>query len=155
MKRNLDSEGVVVLFELNALEAPKEIENFLFQQMCLDASENSPCFSFSKEKYSILEYKIKNMLSLYEEKSEIAKLSLRNEVQSFLIECMKEAEDQKKPIVSIEYFTTFKHVLNLFLGFMRKNENLTIKYGELRKEEFKEIEVFYGDNGIVARAKKI
>ena len=24
-----------------------------------------------------------------------------------------------------------------------------------RKEEFKEIEVFYGDNGIVARAKKI
>ena len=83
MKRDLDSEGFVILFELNAIEAPKEIENFLFQQMCLDASENSPCFSFSKEKYSILEYKIKNMLSLYEEKSEIAKLSLRNEYFNF------------------------------------------------------------------------
>ncbi|MDG1841405.1 MAG: helix-turn-helix transcriptional regulator [Crocinitomicaceae bacterium] len=119
MKRNLDSEGFVVLFELNALEAPKEIENFLFQQMCLDASENSPCFSFSKEKYSILEYKIKNMLSLYEEKLEIAKLSLRNEVQSFLIECMKEAEEQKKPIVSIEYFN-FRKLLHANFSKMKK-----------------------------------
>ena len=39
MKREIDSEGFVVLFELNTLEAPLAIQDFLFEHICMDASE--------------------------------------------------------------------------------------------------------------------
>ncbi len=89
MKRDLDSEGYVVLFELNALEAPKEIANFLFEHACLDASENKPSYLFEEEQREMILQKINAISSYAKDDSEISKLSLRNEIQSLCIECMK------------------------------------------------------------------
>ena len=119
MKRDLNSEGYVILFEMNALNAPKEIENFLFKHICMDASENKPSFCFPNEKKELLNYKIKNIGSLFEEASDISKLSLRNEIQSFLIECMKEAEQKSSPISSLEYFD-FRKMLHANFSTMKK-----------------------------------
>ncbi len=132
MKRNLDSEGFVILFELNALKAPKEIENFLFQQMCMDIGENKPSYCFSKEKFDLLNYKIKNILSLYKDKSELSLLSLKNEVQSFLIECMKESNQTNTSSSSLEYFNFRKLLHSNFLTMKKVKDyaealNLTEK----------------------------
>ena len=119
MKRNLDSEGYVILFELNAMEAHKEIENFLFEHICLDASEQSPCYVFDNDQKQRLNQKIKLIAQYHKEDSELSKLSMRNEIQSFCIECMKTTSCSKSNENPSEYLQ-FRKLLHAKFRHMKK-----------------------------------
>ena len=119
MKRDLDSEGYVLLFELNAMEAHKEIENFLFEHICLDAGEQSPCYVFDLDKKERLNQKIKLIAQYHEEDSELSKLSMRNEMQSLCIECMKTSSVSKPDLNSSEYLQ-FRKLLHANFRQMKK-----------------------------------
>ena len=119
MKRNLDSEGFVVLFELNALEAAKEIENFLFEHACMDASENKPSYPFAENQKELIHNKIKSIWSYSTEDSEISKLSLRNELQALCIQCMKLNNKESTYINQSEYLK-FRKLLHANCTTMKK-----------------------------------
>ena len=119
MKRNLDSEGYVILFELNALKAPKEIENFLFEHICLDASEQGPCYIFDNIKKEVLFKKIKLISKYHTENLALSKLSLRNEIQSLCIECMKLSSESKSRVNQSEYLQ-FRKLLHSNFRHMKK-----------------------------------
>ena len=119
MKRNLDSEGYVILFELNALKAPKEIENFLFEHICLDASEQSPCYIFDDIIKEDLLEKIKLIAKHHAEDDVLSTLSLRNEIQSLCIECMKASSESKERVHQSEYMQ-FRKLLHANFKHMKK-----------------------------------
>ena len=119
MKRNLNSEGYVILFELNALEAAKEIENFLFEHICMDASENKPSYSFNESQKELLQNKIKSISNYSKQDSEISKLSLRNEIQSLCIECMK-LDNKESTYVNQSEYLRFRKLLHANCTTMKK-----------------------------------
>ena len=119
MKRSLNSEGYVILFELGAMEAHKEIESFLFEHICLDASEQSPCYIFDHEKKESLYERIKLIDRYFAEDTELSKLSMRNEIQSFCIECMKTSSYSKNSGSTSEYLH-FRKLLHANFRHMKK-----------------------------------
>ncbi len=90
MKRELDSEGYVVLFELQAISPPAAIENFLFEHICLDANELKPVFRLELEKKPILDKSIEDIFHCAQSSSEIDKLKLINQLQLFCLTCMEQ-----------------------------------------------------------------
>ena len=89
MARELDSEGYVILFELPAIQAHNSIENFLFEHVCMDASELEPAYRFDEEDAKSWKQRVEHIFRLYQSDSELDQLALRNEIQAFCIGCMK------------------------------------------------------------------
>lgn len=118
MNRELDSEGFVILFELNAIEAPLAIQDFLFEHICMDASEKTPSFFFSVSEREILNTKIQSIWELFNSNDALSKLSLRNEIHSFCIACMKKA----KHITTIKQseYMQFRKLLHANFSEMKK-----------------------------------
>ena len=83
MKRALDSEGYVVLFELSALNPPKLIEEFLFEHICFDAEELKPLFRFKDQDKATLHTRIESIYKKYKEDSSLSQLRIMSEMQLF------------------------------------------------------------------------
>ncbi len=94
MKRELDSEGHVVLFELPAIAPPAAIENFLFEHICLDAEELNPVFRLDADQKEILDQRMGTIFACAQSGSDLDKLRLVNEMQLFCIACMEKTGDQ-------------------------------------------------------------
>ena len=89
MKRELDSEGHVVLFELSAIRPPAPIENFLFEHICMDASELEPTFRLKSELKDVLNNRMQEIYDCAQKGSDLDKLRLINQMQLFCITCME------------------------------------------------------------------
>ncbi len=89
MKRALDSEGYVFLFEPESLNAPKMIEGFLFEHACLDAEELNPCYTLNNSDSEENRARARRIFSYYQSGTELDKLSMCNEIHSLCIACMK------------------------------------------------------------------
>lgn len=48
VKRELNSNGFVFLFDINLFDTNRSLENFLFDHICLDVNEFSPSYHFSE-----------------------------------------------------------------------------------------------------------
>ncbi len=88
--RELDSSGYVFLFQLTALEAPKLIENFLYEHAFLSADELSPTYRIEDEQFAYLAGNVKNIKEYFQSDSAIDKLRLQNDIQSLCVECMRQ-----------------------------------------------------------------
>ncbi|MAP01849.1 MAG: hypothetical protein CMD01_03420 [Flavobacteriales bacterium] len=131
MKRELDSEGFVVLFELNALEAPLAIQDFLFEHICMDASEKKPSYSFSENETPTLNSKIKSIWELFNNKDDLSKLSLRNEIQSLCIACMRMV---KEPVTRKQSeYMHFRKLLHSNFSTIKKVKEYAAKLGITEK----------------------
>ena len=87
MRRELDSEGYVVLFELSALNPPNLIEEFLFEHICFDAEELMPLFRFKDQDKATL-HAIESIYENYNEDSLFSQLRIMSEMQLFCLSCM-------------------------------------------------------------------
>lgn len=100
MKRALDSEGYVVLFDLPALSPPNVIEDFLFEHICLDAEELKPTFRFNAKEKETLHFRIESIYKYHKEHSLLNQLKIVNEMQLFCLCCMEYSEIKNTPIHS-------------------------------------------------------
>ena len=94
VNRALDSSGFVCLFELDALKAMYEVNEFLFEHVCLDVETLSPAYMFSQLQIPIVEALRERMKEVLEEKDELRQLSIRSLIQSLCIECMRSTNKQ-------------------------------------------------------------
>ena len=89
VKRSLDSNGFVCLFELDALSAQIEVGEFLFEHECCSINEMHPTYEFSQEQ-SLLITALASSISLtIGETAELNQISLRALIQNLTVECMK------------------------------------------------------------------
>lgn len=91
--RALDSEGYVVLFELNALQAPSPIENFLFEHICLNAEELNPTFKMVETGLQSNKENIQSIYEAYQKGDDLNKLKLTNGLHRFCIQCMEQSNE--------------------------------------------------------------
>lgn len=118
MRRALDSEGHVLLFELSAIQAPLEIENFLFEHICLNAEELNPIFKLSDDDFKV---NIKNIESIYESftrGAELDRLKLQNGLHKFCIDCM-ELSQKSKYVINTDYLQFRKFLRTNFKGLKK------------------------------------
>lgn len=119
MRRELNSEGFVFLFELGSLEAPKSIEEFLLEHVWLDASEHSPAYFLSMERQTLIIQKIHEIWQNFNSKTLIGNLNVRNNIQGLCIECMKAIGDRQAESTRTEYME-FRKLLHTHFREMKK-----------------------------------
>ncbi len=88
MNRALDSEGYVVLFTLESMDHPKEIESFLFEHSLLASDELSPVYRFKENFKKELSEKVENIYKRCKSNSTLDRLKLVNDLQFLFICCM-------------------------------------------------------------------
>ena len=118
MKRELDSEGYVVLFELSALNPPKLIEEFLFEHICFDAEELKPLFRFKDQDKATLYARIESIYEKYNEDSSLSQLRIMSEMQLFCLSCMEYSE--MKDIVIHSAYMDFRKLLRKHYQQLKK-----------------------------------
>jgi len=92
VNRELDSRGFVCLFELDALEAMTEINEFLFEHVCFDVETIHPVYTFSKHQTAIVEALGKRMEETLEMEGMRRQLGIRALIQSLCVECMQQSD---------------------------------------------------------------
>ncbi len=88
VNRALDSNGYVYLFELDALNGPSEIMDFLFDHVCYSVDEIDPAYKLSEEYAGILKMLTDTIWSAQANKSKLSQLQIQNAIQSLSIKCM-------------------------------------------------------------------
>lgn len=121
VKRELDSEGYVILFELGAIESPKAIEEFLFEHICLDAGELNPTYHLKSEEKDIHLNRSQELFSAFLLDSDYSKLKMINLLHSFCIACM-EASVRKNDQINNDYLLFRKHLKNHFTTIKKVKE---------------------------------
>ena len=118
MKRALDSEGYVILFDLPALSPPNVIEDFLFEHICLDAEELKPTFRFNTKEKETLHFRIESIYKHHKEPSLLNQLKMVNEMQLFCLSCMEYSEIKNTPVHSD--YMTFRKLLRKHYQQLKK-----------------------------------
>lgn len=109
MSRALDSEGYVILFELNAIEAPKVIEGFLFEHICLHANELCPVFKLERETIDAHVKAMQEALKCSQEQRNLFKLKVIHAIHFFCISSM-ETQVQLRGEINAEYLDFRKYL---------------------------------------------
>jgi AraC family transcriptional activator of pobA len=113
VNRELNSEGYVILFELEMIEAPKAIEDFLFEHICLDAEELKPTFKLKQLDAENNERKLHEVHSALQIKSDLGKLKIINALHGFCIDCM-ELDTTSKVRLNNDYLLFRKYLKEHF-----------------------------------------
>lgn len=89
VNRALDSNGFVYLFELDSINGPSEIMDFLFDHVCYGVDEIHPTFSFHESEADTLKMLTDMIWNAHEHKSNLNQLMVQNAIQNLCIKCME------------------------------------------------------------------
>lgn len=139
VRRSLDSNGFVFLFQLDALQGPKEVSGFLFDHICHDLDDRLPDYAVPADKHVWFETMLASIWEDYQLNSSFSELSVKTGIQQLSLKCM-EWDQQESPLFSSEY-AQFRRLLFQKFRSMKKVKdyaaalNVTEKYlNELVKE---------------------
>jgi len=121
VNRELDSEGYIILFDLEMIEAPKAIENFLFEHICLDAEELKPTFKLSDNTELQNGIKLDELFKTIKENPSLGKLKIINALHGFCIDCM-ELKEVRNNQMDNDYLLFRKHLKNHFYTVKKVKE---------------------------------
>lgn len=109
VKRELNSFGYVFLFELEALDAPSEIEAFLFDHICYDLDERIPEYLVPENKYAWFDMFTDSIWEDYQASNSLQQLNMRTAIQQLCVKAM-EWDRQSCSLKSGEY-ANFRRLL--------------------------------------------
>lgn len=89
VKRELDSNGFVFLFELNQFDNSPSIESFLFDHICLDVHECPPTYHFDKSFDTELEHTIKRTWEEYQLNGALKNQLVHNKLSLLMLYCIR------------------------------------------------------------------
>ncbi len=102
VRRSLDSNGFVFLFQLEGLQAPKEVAGFLFDHICHDLEDRIPEYVVPEEKRQWFETILSSIWEDYNSDSEYSALQIRTGIHQLSLKCM-EWDEQGSPLFSNDY----------------------------------------------------
>lgn len=88
VRRELDSHGFVYLFALESLQAPSEIEAFLFDHICYDLDERIPEYLVPTDMHDWFRLQTDLIWSDYKEANTMQQLNVRTGIQQLCIQSM-------------------------------------------------------------------
>jgi mannose-6-phosphate isomerase-like protein (cupin superfamily) len=125
VKRELDTNGFVVLFDLDSLKGRKEIDEFLFDYICYHSSELNPVFN--RIDSSILTFLFDRIATAKEVGGTHSALEINQTFQLLLIECMKQLTTNKVGIDSD--YVAFRKLLMLHFRKWHKVKEYALEIG--------------------------
>jgi len=160
MNRELSSNGFVYLFEMESINGPSEIRDFLFDHVCFDVDELSPTYTIDKmdrESFSMLTDTIWKAQS---NSSTLKNLIVQNVIQSLCIKCM-DSDQVRNEKPSSEY-STFRKLLFREFKTMKKVKDYAKKLNITEKALNEMVKTQTGksashviDNQIILEAKRL
>ena len=124
VKRELNSSGFVYLFEIDALQAPSEIIDFLFDHTCYDVKEHSPTYQFIQKDQEYLSQLTQMIWKATNEHLEYEQLIIQNSIQNLCIKCMQTLSNQKNDKIDSIY-VAFRKLLFANFREMKKVQDYT------------------------------
>jgi AraC family transcriptional activator of pobA len=89
VKRELKTNGFVMLFEASIFDSKSNISNFLFDHSCYDVNEFSPVYKFDKETKKCISAIVHNIWSDYNSENELKNEFIVSNLCLLLINCMR------------------------------------------------------------------
>jgi AraC family transcriptional regulator, transcriptional activator of pobA len=89
VNRELDSNGFVYLFELQSINGPSEIMDFLFDHICYGVDEIHPTYDINDRDHEAFKMLTDIIWNAQEGKSNLNHLLIQNAIQSLCIKCME------------------------------------------------------------------
>lgn len=126
MKRALDSEGFVFLFELSSLDVPNIIEQFLFEHACLDARELSASYQLTEPSNQWFKESISMIQPLTGSTELIDLLKMQSVLQILCASCLENRDSNLLP--SSDYLN-FRECLKENIGKFKKVKDYSEKLG--------------------------
>lgn len=114
VKRELDSNGFVFIFELNLFDNFKEIENLLFNHICFDVNEFSPIYHFNSFLANEFMAKTEKAWEEFNSKVPFKNLVVMNHLAYLLLHCLrvKNNDHSEMEFKNNDIYTSFRRLLN-------------------------------------------
>lgn len=114
VKRELDSNGFVFIFELNLFDYSKEIENLLFDHICFEVNEFSPIYHFSSSLAEEFMAKTEKAWEEFNSKEPFKNLLVMNHLFYLLLHCLRSKNNEHAGIElkNNDVYTNFRRLLN-------------------------------------------
>ena len=125
VKRELDTNGFVMLFDLKSLQASSQIERFLFDFICYHPLELNPIFNNIDPEF--LTFTFNKIWVAKSAALPLSNLEINQSIQLLLIECMKQLDRPKKGLDS--NYTTFRKLLMLNFKKWHKVKEYALELG--------------------------
>lgn len=121
VKRSLDSEGFVFLFQLETLRAPAEVTDFLFDHICHDMDERTPEYHVPEDKQDWFRRTLNSVWEDFNGKSEFSALQVKTGIQQLVLKCM-EWDQHLKTDYSNQYAEFRRKLFENFRTIKKVNE---------------------------------
>ncbi len=122
VKRELDSNGFAFLFDLDILQTTKNIEDFLFDHICLDVNEFPPNYFFDCQTETEIIHLAKNAWTEYQSDNLLKNSFVQTHLTQLILHCMRKR--------NVSEIVNDAHQNSLYVAFRR-----------LLKEEFKNMKM--------------
>ena len=93
-------DGFVYLFELDSINAPSEIIEFLFDHVCFDVDEVSPTYIIAKKESKSFTMLTEMIWDAQSNSGNLKDLIVQNAIQSLCIKCMDSDQDRNHKATS-------------------------------------------------------
>lgn len=129
VRRELDTNGFVILFDLSLFESNHLVANFLFDHICLDVEEFSPTYHFTGENASEISRTIENIWKDFNSDNELKNEFVLSNLTLLCIHCLRNKRISDKP----ESITRDKHYIN-FRRLLKNNFKSVKKVSEYAQD---------------------
>lgn len=122
VKRELDSNGFVFLFDINSFDHHKTIENFLLDHICLDVTEFNPCYHFPASLNEEINFVVNKAWREFNSDEALKNQFVLNQLSELMLYCMRlkttdvSQLDPKQNLV----YVAFRRLLNKEFKTLKK-----------------------------------
>ena len=112
VRRELDTNGYVILFDMSIIQSNPTVSSFLFDHMSYDVNELSPIYKFKDEVAQRIMEAANTIWEDYISDNELKDEFLKNHLNLICISCLRTLEDKKPvPTGSNETYREFRRLL--------------------------------------------
>jgi len=114
VKRELDSNGFVFLFDMNLFDTSKSIENFLLDHICLDVNEFKPSYHFPASLHEELNFVVNKAWREFNSTEVLKNQFALNQLTELMLYCLriKSVNSTQLDLKNNSVYVAFRRLLN-------------------------------------------
>ncbi len=131
VQRSSSATGFVFKFNLEDLDAPQEIQDYLFRHVCFDVEELNPEYVLDSQDNNQVKLLFENCWKHRNQNSYISQLVFKNAIQSLMLFCMNTNGNFESPDTN---YSKFRTLLYHRFRTMKKVKDYALELGVSEKQ---------------------
>ncbi len=123
VRRELNTNGYVILFEPSIFEPTSPVAGFLFDHMSYGVDELSPVYLFSEDLQKIIIRTVNSIWEDYSSQNQLRNDFILNSLNLLCIHCMRSVDRPDKNSINPGVYNSFRRMLRNHFREMRKVKN--------------------------------